>query len=212
MRHGDRIDTADISWAKHAVRPHDPGLSEEGVANAKAAGARLSGEAISRIFTSPYRRCLETAAHVAAAIGASVAVEPGVAELQHPDWGPGVADMLSEVATDEADRLMGGRLKRDHSPLFVPRPPETIDEAFERAARTVEALLAIHPGTLLVVGHAVSVLGVVKGLASYPGGVPCPYASLFRLDWRDGGWAVGVLGETTHVGSGTGPVLVEPPG
>lgn len=202
VRHGDRIDVEDLSWGKTALRPHDPGLSATGVANAEAVGARLAGEGITRIFTSPYRRCLETAAPIAEALGALVAIEPGVAELQHPDWGPGVAEMLTDVAMVEAACLMRGRLTRDHAPVCVPRPPETIDEAFARAAGTVEALVSGSPETLLIVGHAVSILGVVKGLTTYAGDVPCPFASLFRLDWSNDGWVVALLADTSHVGRG----------
>lgn len=202
IRHGDRVDFADLDWARTALRPHDPGLSDEGVAQARAAASRLAGEGIARIFSSPYLRCVETAGHIARAAGVSVSLEPGLGELQHPDWGPGLADMLS---ARELERF--APIDEAYASRFAPRPPETIADAFARSAHAARALATTHEGPLLLVSHAVSIFGIVKDLTGYAGDIPCPVASLFRLDRDGGGWKVGLLADTTHLAKGAGAVL-----
>jgi broad specificity phosphatase PhoE len=66
----------------------DPGLDAVGQAQAEAAAKALLAlpEALrpTRVVSSPLRRCRETAAPFAAAIGAEVEIEPGVGEIPSP--------------------------------------------------------------------------------------------------------------------------------
>jgi broad specificity phosphatase PhoE len=208
MRHGDRIDDEDITWDRTAARPHDPGLSQAGMKHVNAAGRRLAGAGISRIFSSPYLRCVQTAGCVSDAIEAPVSLEPGLGELQHPDWGRGLDDL--PPASDL--RPFARRLELDHVPICRPVAPEGIPEAFARSMRTAQALASAHPGPLLLVGHAVSILGIVKGLAAYERDFPCPVASLFKLerssDEPEEPWTVALLADTDHLAEGAGPPLV----
>lgn len=196
IRHGDRADAHDLDWGRTAARPHDPGLSALGAAQARAAAARLAGEGISRVFTSPYLRCVETTSHIARVVNAPVSLEPGLGELQDPHWGPGLTDMLPAARL----HALLPSLDPTHTPVEQPAAPETIEQAFARAARTASALSAAHRGPLLLVGHAVSVIGIVKQLAVYPGDVTCPVASLFRLAPASDRWEVTLLADTSHLG------------
>jgi broad specificity phosphatase PhoE len=66
----------------------DPGLDETGQAQARAAAAALmalpAGERPTRVFSSPLRRCRETAQPFADAIGASVEIEARFGEIPSP--------------------------------------------------------------------------------------------------------------------------------
>src|SRR5688572_23782363 len=95
VRHGNREDFVNPDWAATATRPQDPGLSPDGFEQAKAVGARLEGEGIRRIFTSPYLRCAQTAHLIAKQIVAPVHIEPGLGELHHPDWSAGLPTLLT---------------------------------------------------------------------------------------------------------------------
>lgn len=67
MRHGDRIDNFDPSWAKTAERKWDPPLVEAGKTRAFNTGRKLRENLcfpIHRVFVSPFLRCLQTAAGV----------------------------------------------------------------------------------------------------------------------------------------------------
>lgn len=186
VRHGAREDHENLDWGKTAERPHDPGLSPSGVAQARAVGERLVDEAIDRIFTSPYLRCAQTAHLIAERLTAPVHIEPGLGELHHPDWSSGVPALLSAHALAE----LTGAFDPTHDPFHTSRYPETLEEAFERASATARHIVDRYPGRVLLVGHAVSVIGIIRAFTGDDGDVPCPPATLFRLE-RDGGrWKV----------------------
>ena len=66
---------------REAGCPADPPLSEKGQAQAAAVGAWLAEEKIDKIYSSPLRRAHETAQPLAERIGASIELEPRVAEF-----------------------------------------------------------------------------------------------------------------------------------
>ncbi|KAK7256444.1 hypothetical protein RIF29_29892 [Crotalaria pallida] len=71
MRHGDRIDNLDHSWASTASRPWDPPLAQAGRVRAYQTGLRIRqsiGFPIHRVFVSPFLRCVQTASEVVAAL------------------------------------------------------------------------------------------------------------------------------------------------
>lgn len=72
MRHGDRRDYLDPSWAATAGdRKWDPPLAEPGLTRAFLTGQKLHDNLdfpIHRVFVSPFYRCLQTAAQAIAAL------------------------------------------------------------------------------------------------------------------------------------------------
>ncbi|XAR63241.1 hypothetical protein NMG60_11023116 [Bertholletia excelsa] len=71
MRHGDRLDNVDLTWAKKAARPWDPPLVKDGKVRAFFTGRRLRtqlGFRIHRVFVSPFLRCVQTASEVVSAL------------------------------------------------------------------------------------------------------------------------------------------------
>lgn len=83
-------------WGDEGADP-DPGLDDVGRAQAEAASAALLAlpEPPTLVLTSPLRRCRETAAPFAAALGRAPVIEPRVAEIptpkalsaaERPDW------------------------------------------------------------------------------------------------------------------------------
>jgi len=67
---------------------HDPGLDEQGAAQARAARdwllSRPAGERPRLVVSSPLRRCRETAEPTAAALGVSLQIDPIVGEIPTP--------------------------------------------------------------------------------------------------------------------------------
>ncbi len=195
VRHGEREDHVDLDWVRTAARPHDPGLSPAGIEQARAAGRRLASEGIRRIFTSPYLRCAQTARYIGESVTAPVHVEPGIGELNHPDWSEGIPVMLPMHAL----AALTCSFDLTHEALHDPVYPETLEDAFARAERTARAIVESYPGPVLLVGHAVSIIGVVRGLTGDPGDVPCDYASLFRLERVDDRrFEATVVGDISH--------------
>jgi len=61
--------------------------AERGVEQARLAGRALQGKGISKIYTSPFLRCVQTAHAIAEELGGlPVHVEDGMAEYLNPDW------------------------------------------------------------------------------------------------------------------------------
>ncbi len=207
VRHGNREDFVDLDWGRTAVRPHDPGLSADGVEQARAAGSRLKRENLDRIFTSPYLRCAQTAHVIAQETGTRVHAEAGLGELNHPDWTAGLPELLT---LSELTRLTSA-FDESHAHVHEPVYPETLEHAFARAEKTARAIAARYPGRILLVGHAVSIIGIVRGLAGEQGDLPCPLAGLFCLEQRavdvsrrgnGPSWVLTVRADTSHLRSG----------
>jgi broad specificity phosphatase PhoE len=91
----------------------DPGLDETGLAQAQAAAAHLlclpAAERPLRVVSSPLRRCLETAAPLAHALGVDVEIDTAVGEVptphalrtdQRPAW-------LAEAMSGRWDQIVG---------------------------------------------------------------------------------------------------------
>jgi broad specificity phosphatase PhoE len=66
----------------------DPGLDDVGRTQAAAVAVELSRQGPLRVVSSPLRRCRHTAAVIAAAWDADVAVEPAFAEVPSPEGVP----------------------------------------------------------------------------------------------------------------------------
>ena len=91
VRHGQRADHAGHKWHETAERPHDPPLTEFGKRQAAATGAALRSERVDAVYSSPFTRCMETAAAIAKEHGLQIRVEPGIGEMladsEEHGWG-----------------------------------------------------------------------------------------------------------------------------
>ncbi|MEM1036020.1 MAG: histidine phosphatase family protein [Pseudomonadota bacterium] len=76
IRHGE----AAAKWGDHP----DPGLSEQGRAQAEAVGAVLSGAVVRQILTSPMQRCQETAQPLCRSLNLQARITPQVSEIPTP--------------------------------------------------------------------------------------------------------------------------------
>lgn len=185
-RHGERIDFVDQRWVDSASRPFDPPLTPLGVLQGAALGQRLQSfnPPVSRIFSSPLGRTVQTAAAAAKQLGvSSLAVEPGLVEVLDDDWyecwrcrhddARGDANAATLFKTPE-------ELRQEVSELvdttYVPhydvyamnvtrKAPETWQGLQERMVGTILALAAKHPGeTLLFVTHGGPIEAVLPAL------------------------------------------------
>jgi broad specificity phosphatase PhoE len=82
IRHGE----PEAAWGG---APDDPGLSATGHRQAEAAAEALEKRGRLQVFSSPMRRCLETAAPYAERTGRPLAIEPRISEVLSP---PGTPD------------------------------------------------------------------------------------------------------------------------
>jgi len=124
VRHGERIDVVEPDWLQTTSRPHDPPLTEHGGQQAAATGAHLQqlGDRVDYVYTSPFLRCVQTAALIAKSIGVPLRVEPGLCEWLNGDWyeandNPMDAGMRTSKLKHVADGL-GVRIDASYQPLW----------------------------------------------------------------------------------------------
>lgn len=200
-RHANRQDFANPDWAKTADRPHDPGLAPDGVEQARKLARRVDALDVDRILSSPFLRAVETACPVAEAIDEPVYLEPGLGEWQNADWFDTLAETLPP--SDLTDRCE--HIRRSHDPCREPTFPESRHESIARLGATGQCLAERYEDeTLLLVGHGMTVLGVLHGLIGSDVPDPgCPLASLTRVVQQDGEWKIRTRNDTSHLENGT---------
>lgn len=172
VRHGDRFDY-EIGYerwnelAEQSCRK-DPPLSDLGNLQASELAAAILKEnkirperAVSRIITSPFLRCIETA-------------NPLANQTQLPlmcDWSLFELGCTSEILplTQERARYFP-RVDTAYTSVFKPSPTEGYGkEAIERYGQAAEELVARFPGeSLVLVTHAAGVVSIVSKLLKLP--------------------------------------------
>ncbi len=173
----------------------DPGLTAQGVEQARRLARWLEAEAPDAVLTSPLRRAVETAAPLAAALKVEANVVPGVAEY---DAAAGSYIPIEELRAAKDERWYA-TIEGRWADVGGMDPA-----AFQRqVVPAVEAIVAGHAGQRVVVvthGGVVNVylahvLGIAKLLWFHP-----EYASLCRVHAaRTGERSVATLNETAHL-------------
>jgi broad specificity phosphatase PhoE len=185
LRHGERADDVNHAWNDTAPRPHDPPLTGFGVAQARATGRRLADEGVDAIYASPFLRAVHTAHHVAGFLDNPVHVEAGLCEHLNPDWFDERPPTLSPgehgARFDSVDPA--------HASVVEPTFPEDGRTAADRTVETARRLLDAEDGSLLLVGHGVTVGAVVEGLTGDGAAAAAPYCGLTRLERTAGAGA-----------------------
>ena len=160
-RHGNREDFVDPGWVERAERPYDPGLSADGLEQARQLAGRLAGENISRIYSPPYLQTVETAHAVAEGLDLPVYLEPGFGEWLNPIYFSAAPQLLS-VGTL---RRRFPRVSDEHEAVEHPVYPESEHEVAARSARVSDQLLErTGDEDILLVGHGATVTFSIRHL------------------------------------------------
>jgi probable phosphoglycerate mutase len=176
----------------------DPGLSEQGRAQAGLLAGWLAREGVDALYTSPFRRARETAAPIEALLGLTATVVPDLREWDSDVPGAQVYTVPEELpASDPRARAMAEGRYDD----FVPG----LDlAAFQgRAVAVMQRLLDAHPaGRIAAVTHgglSNAYLALVAGSSRVfwfnPG-----YTSISRVArMSSGNVVIRSLNETAHL-------------
>lgn len=197
VRHGQRQDSVDPEWESHADRVHDPPLTELGRWAAWRVGQRFaaSGPSFDAVYASPFLRAVETADEICREIGATMRLEPGLGEHRNADWFD--ADPQTVPLDNLAEWFETVRL--EHTPYVVPAFPESHTEAMERVGRTTRTIADEADGTVLLVGHGLTIGGIVEGLTGSADAADAPLCGLTRLTQKNGEWELDFSGDTSHL-------------
>lgn len=197
VRHGQRRDTVDPDFHTYADRIHDPDLTEFGRWQAWRVGRFFAeaGTDVESIFASPFLRTVQTADEICRELGATFELEAGLGEHRNAEWfdsDPETADPADLAAWFETLRL--GR-----ESVVVPAFPESHADAERRVGETTRRLVDDASGSILLVGHGLTIGGVVRGLVGSTDGVDAPLCGLTRIDRVDGEWTLAYSGRTDHL-------------
>ena len=197
VRHGE---TALTKEGRYSGRGDVP-LSDEGQAQAMAAGGRVAGIArdIAAVVTSPLGRCVRTAEIIAAELGGvDVTVLPDLIECDFGEW--------EGLTFAEAQRRWPAELSAWlDSPRVAPPGGESFEAVAKRARAAVGTVLRAYPGSVVVMVSHVSPIKLIlrDALAAGDGFLHRLFldaAGVSTMDiWPDGGVAVRSINETAHL-------------
>jgi probable phosphoglycerate mutase len=199
VRHGETTLTAERRYSGRGDVP----LSEQGVAQASAAGRRVSTlvgpEKVSAVVTSPLSRCTRTAEVIARATGSPpVMVEPDLVECDFGEWEGCTFAEVRERWPAELDAWLG-------STSVAPPGGESFAAVDTRVRRAVAKLRDRYAGSVVVVVSHVSPLKVLLRDAL---GASDAFLHRMLLDpggisivdsWPDRGVAVRTINDTAHL-------------
>lgn len=185
-RHGERCDFVSPWCTSASGISDDAALTAFGEGQARRLGQHLQkiGARLTRIYSSPFERCVRTAALVAAEYDRSsdvssyvrVCVEPGLSErLSFPVYwrspgGHGPSwKQVSQLSTSVGTIDNNSRICLSYSPVLPMQIshsayPESRQSFRERCARVVADILIQHDPSydVLLIAHVSSVLGIVS--------------------------------------------------
>jgi broad specificity phosphatase PhoE len=200
VRHGERQDSVDPNWEANADRVHDPPLTDLGRWAAWRVGRRFveSGTTVDAVYASPFLRAVETAEEICREIECEAVLEPGLGEHRNADWFDREPETVQPVRVAE----WFDPIRLDYEPYLVPTFPEDHAEAMSRIGETARHLADTTAGTVLLVGHGITVGGVVEGLVGSADSADAPLCGLTRIERADdsnGGWRLDFSGDTAHL-------------
>jgi probable phosphoglycerate mutase len=171
VRHGVTAHTVEKRFSG-GLASANPGLSDDGRDQIRAAAAWLAplAERVDAVIASPVRRTLESAEILAEALGRTVEVEPGFAEMEFGSWDGMTFLEVAERRPDELDAWLGS--------LDVGAGGgESFRVVEKRVLDALQRVLDAHAGrTVVVVSHVTP----IKTLVAHA--VDAPLESVFRME------------------------------
>jgi alpha-ribazole phosphatase len=126
----------------------DIALTDKGLRQAEAVGARLADEKIDAVYASDLSRAFKTAECIAARHSLTVRVVPALREIKFGDW----EGLTYEQISAQWPGLLG-KLWTTPDELQIPGG-ESFQQLKERAYAAIERIVAAHPDqTVVVVAH-----------------------------------------------------------
>ncbi|MER7134339.1 bifunctional RNase H/acid phosphatase [Streptosporangium saharense] len=196
LRHGE----TPMSVERRFSGLGDPELTPNGLAQARAAAARLTREpyGVQVVVSSPLRRALVTAETVAAGLGLDVVVEP---ELREADFGAWEGHTFTEIQRRWPDELATWL----EDPSAAPPGGESFGDAARRVQVIGDRLVERYEGrTVLVVSHVTPIKMLLRSA------LLAPLAALYRMHldlaslslieyYADGPAVVKAFNDTSHL-------------
>lgn len=193
VRHGE------TAWNREAriQGQQDSALSPEGVAQARAVGARLKHEQASHLVSSDLGRTLDTAAAVALATGLEVEAHAGLRERAF-----GIFEGLTLAEIERTLPEEHARWRRREPDYAIPGG-ESLAQLRERVRVCLQGLAARGHDSMIVVTHGGVLDAAYRIAAGVPDEAPRDWplknASLNVIEIGPAGWRLGAWGVVDHI-------------
>ena len=153
MRHGE----TEYHAQQRLLGRIDIGLNERGWEQARRAADFFEGIKLAAVYSSPLRRCRETAQSVANAQGLEVVVMEGLMEVDMGEWD---GRLVKELFTSDSDLV--ARWMRNPSSVSIPGG-EDFSAVRVRVMAATREITARHLGddAVLVVAHGGPIRGII---------------------------------------------------
>ncbi|KAI0230358.1 hypothetical protein L0F63_000946 [Massospora cicadina] len=176
IRHGERQDHVDPTWALSAQKPDDPPLTESGRRQAYLIGQRLQSLLMEKadlsrsipILTSPLLRCMQTATAIVAGLG-----KLGTRAVVKPDFG--LCEWLNEdyfdhqLGMDDFDSDDSTQQSVNQFPKFPESYPAMLGRAIAFSKRLDQWTQSpSSPSIVILVTHGAMVNGLMEGFLGNP--------------------------------------------
>jgi probable phosphoglycerate mutase len=158
-----RAGRTSFSAERRFVGRLDPGLDEEGIAQARAAASILADEGVVAVFTSPLRRARETADIIAGACGVEVDERDDLIDVDAGTWTGLTREEAAAAASGEFDLFF-----RFPASATMPRG-ERMWAALERVSEVLEAIGRPGAGSVVAVTHELPIRLVLQRLRRLDG-------------------------------------------
>jgi probable phosphoglycerate mutase len=199
VRHGESGSMVGGASLALTDRQGDPSLAPGGTAEAQLVGARLARQNIDAIYTSPLRRCVETAEPLARALGLTPRVERDLREVFMGEWEGGLYRKKFAEQDPIAQRMLAEQ-RWDVIPGAEPAPEFT-----KRVRSVITKIAAAHVGGKIAVFTHAGVIG--EALAQASGAEPFAFigpnnASISQMLVTPDKWVIRRFNDASHLEPG----------
>ena len=198
VRHGQ------TEWNIRGVRQGhlDSPLTEKGLAQAAALGARLAREKFAALYSSDLGRAVQTARMISVLTGHEIVTDARLRE-RHLGIFQGLGAEEIKLRYPEEYRL-----HRTLSPDYVIPGGESVHQQVERNVACLREIAETHAGqTAAVVTHGGVLSGLFRHIFSIPFQAPRRFefvnASLNLFSYQEGHWMLRTWGDVSHLAAET---------
>ncbi len=201
LRHGERVDKVALHRQPRSYISHDCPITDLGLIQAQRSALLIENFVPAgvrfHVVSSPFLRCMQTAAEVAKRLNTVVHIEEGFSDwLSKLDFSQSPLDAL--VST-QIQQELGVEVVKSQS-LLRPVYPETLADCFNRTKAAFELYLPqVQEEVLVIVTH----LHPIESLSELWSGQRCTYPEennclVSHAELKEGRYSLLLSGDHTH--------------
>ena len=187
-------------WAEPCNEPYDgpaydAPLAAMGRQQAEALAESLKDIPLDFIFSSPFRRTIQTVVPLARAKGIPIKLEWGIGELLKESW----FETFPHLPSPAERKLEFPEVDARYQSAIIPNYPETIETLELRIAQTLSHLSENYGPNIFLVGHGASTRGMRSVLLQNKEMTGLEFCSLCHIARTDDSWQLTRDADVAHL-------------